>query len=374
MAFLASENFGGSWTYSYNLAKYLPHAGDGNDVTVIVNDAVAEKFKQLDVTVYPVNFRSGSRFQRVFWEHLNLSTLSRELEPDIFHSTGNILPVNTFRPSVLTVHDFQYRYFPKNFSFVKRNFLRMSIPHSVRTADHIICVSEFTQKDLVELYKKDPTQTSVIYEAGLTEDEVRSGTEESVLRERYNLRKPFILYAGSTFPHKNLDRLVQAYRNSCRDLDVDLVIVGQTFTEVASLTGQNIDAAGISNDRIKRTGFVDKQDLIGLYKIARCYAFPSLFEGFGIPVLEAMQCGCPVVTSNITSLPEIGGDAVLLVDPYDVGSIGNGMVTLITNEQRRKEIIEAGYRQSAKFSWKKMAEETVLVYRSLAARKGNKTS
>jgi glycosyltransferase involved in cell wall biosynthesis len=164
---------------------------------------------------------------------------------------------------------------------------------------------------------------TVVYEAGLAEGYEPEPTDSDTLRNRYKINGPFIMYAGSSMPHKNLRRLIEAFARVAADVRHDLLIVGEPFGFDNGLDRVSASALGLERDRVRMTGFVPRKDLLGLYELADAYVFPSLFEGFGIPVLEAMGIGCPVVAARGTSVPEVAGDAAEYFDPMSVESIAS---------------------------------------------------
>jgi glycosyltransferase involved in cell wall biosynthesis len=291
--------------------------------------------------------------------------LLSSLSPDVFHSTANVLPFGIQSSSVLTINDFQYKFFPENFSWIKRHYLDVGMRLSIRYATKVICISETTKRHAIEICGADKKKLHVVDAAGLALGEYEKHTGEDVLRNRYTLESPFILYAASGFPHKNLLRLVEAFGLIANDIQQDLVITGEPFGISKELDRAVQKHLQNAKKRVHITGFIPREDLLGLYSIADCYILPSLFEGFGISLLEAMACGCPVIASNSTALPGTAGNAALYCNPESIESIAISLKRLLSNEKLRSSLISLGLQRANSFSWERVARETVAVYRSI---------
>lgn len=227
--FLTSENFGGSWTYTYNLIRSLQNFRDDVELIILASRRMVPRFEGIESQIVAVDPGANSRIVRVGWEQLVLPRVLEKYSPDVFHSTGNVLPYRVKSPSVLTIHDFQYAYYPKNFGWVKRQYLRFGVPHSVREATRVICVSEQTKRHAVLLCGVPAEKVTVVYEAGLAEGYEPVATDSDVLKRRYKINGPFIMYAGSLMPHKNLPRLIKAYAQVAAEIRQDLLIIGEPF-------------------------------------------------------------------------------------------------------------------------------------------------
>ena len=262
---------------------------------------------------------------------------------DLFHTNYYpIPPMHT--PVVLTIHDVGFVYFPENYTKARLRFLRRVIPYSLRKAERIVAVSANTKKDLITKFgvpeaKIDVVPNPVNERFGRVVDSQRL----LEVRAKYDLPKRYILYVGHLEPRKNLDRLIKAYLAvHGKQPDIPhLVILGKESFGVEAMM-KDVKESDIGH-KVRFTGYVDEGDLEAAYSMAEMLAFPSLFEGFGVPVLEAMACGIPVLTSNTTSLPEVAGDAALLVDPQDIDSIAEGLLELLNNESLRQRLVERGF-------------------------------
>lgn len=287
-------------------------------------------------------------------------------EVDLFHATDHLLPRLSRVRSVFTLHDLVFCFYPQTHKPLNRWFLTLMMPRFLRAADAVIAVSECTKRDAMQTYDLDEAKIKVIYE-GVNPRFRRSspGVISSVLH-KYDLRERYILSVGTIEPRKNLTSLLEAYvaiRN--QDSQLKLVIVGKRGWLYEGFF-RRLSELGLENEVIF-PGFVPDEDLPALYSATDLFVFPSLYEGFGLPVLEAMACGAPVVTSNTSSLPEVAGEAALLVDPNSVEALTRAMRDVLDNRTLRHDLRARGPKQAAKFSWETAAHETLAVYRSLLA-------
>ncbi|MGA9117263.1 MAG: glycosyltransferase family 1 protein [Bacteroidota bacterium] len=360
--FLASPRFGGSWTYTRNLLSSLEAYAGETEFIVLANARTAPLLRGLQMEVRVELAHPGLRALRVGWEELVLPRIARRYAPNVFHSTGNTLPPVRVCPAVVTLHDFQYHFYPGNFPALRRAYLRRAVPAALGRAKRVICISDFTRRHAAELYGADAGKLCVIHEAGLMPGELEGAAREETLRSRFRLERPFVLSAGSSLPHKNLRRLAEAFGLILHDVPHDLVIAGGDVPDPALREAVRRSGA---EGRVRFTGFMDRPDLVGLYRSADLFVFPSLFEGFGIPALEAMECGCPVAASRAGSLPEVTGSAAEFFDPTDTRSMAETMRRICTDRSLREELKERGARRAAAFSWEKVGRETMQLYRSI---------
>ncbi len=286
---------------------------------------------------------------------------------DIFHSPDFTLPpTRRGTRTLLTVHDLTFVRDPGSAAPGLLGYLTTVVPRSVARADHVIAVSHATRADLIELYQTPPEKITVIHEG--VGDDFRPVTDPaalSALRAKYQLgHAPFILAVGTLQPRKNYPRLIQAFAAlAARHPDLRLVIAGghgwlydSIFTEVERL--------GL-RERVRFPGFVADADLPALYTAAQVVAYPSIYEGFGLPLLEAMACGTPVVTSTASCLPEVAGDAALLVPPTDVNALAHALDRLLTDETLRSDLITKGFARAQHFTWAQAAQAVLGVYQQL---------
>ena len=267
-------------------------------------------------------------------------------------------------PVVSTVHDLSFEHLPQTFKRRSWMQLRLTVRRTTRRAAHILTPSEFSRRDVIETYGINPALVSVTPEAAALYFRPANDKETSRVRHQYGISGDYILAVGSIQPRKNLVRLIKAYadlrRRRADDKLPQLVLVGKK----AWLYGETLRAVeqcGIT-DRTIFTGYVAEADLPALYTGAICFIYPSYFEGFGLPPLEAMQCGTPVITGDRTSLPEVVGDAGLMVNPFDESAIASAIERLIDNPPLRAELRAKGWQRAATFSWQETARLTLKVY------------
>lgn len=288
----------------------------------------------------------------------------------LFHATDHLLPPFRALPSVFTLHDLIFRLYPETHMPLNRWFLTLMMPRFLRRADAVIAVSECTRRDAVRWYRIPEERIHVIYEG--VDARFRPASPEAIaaLRLRYPLPDRFILYVGTIEPRKNLPTLFAAYQRLLeRWPDLGLVVAGKPgwLTEG---TFRALRALGLEG-RVRFLGYVPDEDLPALYSAATVFAFPSLYEGFGLPPLEAMACGTPVVVSDASSLPEVVGEAGLRVPPDRPGDWAAALAAVLSDESLRAYLREAGLRRAARFHWSEAARRTVEVYEGVLRSRGS---
>lgn len=281
------------------------------------------------------------KFINLVWNHLNIFTPQTDLA--VFHASNWALPKIKAK-LVTTIHDLTFIKYPKTHTKYLVSVHKRHLNRAKKYADRIIAVSQSTKKDLVD-YGIPETKIKVIYEAA---SPIFKPVNPAIVKKKYGL-KSYFLSVGTLEPRKNISRLIQAYL--AFKTNIQLVIIGKFGW---GETYQN--QAGI-----KFIGFVPDEDLVGLYSGAKAFIYPSLSEGFGLPVLEAMACGCPVITSNTSSLPEVGGNAAIYVNPNNLQEIAEALRSVGKLNLKQKSL-----QQAKKFSWEKTARETLTVYQEVA--------
>jgi glycosyltransferase involved in cell wall biosynthesis len=302
---------------------------------------------------------------RSAWMQLVAPRIIDQLQPDVCHFTNSIAPLRSSRPIVITLHDMSLFLHANMHPLKSLLVARPIIPLAVRRASAIITVSQHAKEDIVNVLGIDRAKVHVVYEAAAPQYRVIDERAElDRVQNKYHLDRPFVLYVGTIEPRKNLTRLVQAFARIRRP-STQLVLVGQLGWKYRSLLKQIEDMR--LGDAIRLIGYVPDEDLPALYNLARVFAFPSIYEGFGLPIVEAMACGTPVLTSNRSSMIELGADAALLVDPLDVESLAVSLAHVLDDTNLRAELHRKGLQRAAQFSWTRAAEETVKVYETVEA-------
>ncbi len=284
--------------------------------------------------------------------------------PDLFHATDNVFPGLKRARTVFTLYDLVIVRHPETVSPMNRAYLRAILSLALRDADRIIAISEFTKQEAIEIYGTS-SERIVVIPLGVHDDFApASDAAMASVRERYALPGPYLLTVGTIEPRKNLPTLFRALR-ALERMEHRLVVVGAPgWKRSMALAELDLVRAG---DRVRFLGRVPEADLPALYSAASLLLFPSLYEGFGIPVLEAMACGTPVVCSNSASLPEVGGDAVHLVPPTDADAWAGAIERLLGDDRERSDLRARGLRRAACFRWSATARKTLNVYREVHA-------
>jgi len=371
----------------------LEHAGIGRYVANLVKEIRDLKLKNQEIIllVRKKDFKKlkrevGSDFRLVSCSAAHYSLQEQiivplqliKLKPDLVHFPHFNVPVFWWGKQVVTIHDlikhqsrgpetttrWQPFYWFKYFAYRLITWL------AVRRAKKVIVPSQWWKKKLIEYYHLQPEKVAVTYEGvEVLFSQKRSAREIQSVLKRYRLRRPFVIYTGSLYPHKNIPRLIQAilYLNDANHLSKPLSLVIVCSRNVFYQRLKKEIKQMRAGRWVKLVGFVPDRELGALYRAATAFVFPSLLEGFGLPGLEAMAAGLPVVASNSSCLPEIYGQAALYFDPRKKKEIAAQILRVLSDKEIRAKLIEAGFRQVRKYSWQKMAQETLRVYQSVLA-------
>lgn len=290
------------------------------------------------------------------WFEYSVTKLLRDFKADLFVSPDGFLSLKTGVPSLPVIHDLNFEHYPQDLPPKITDYYRTYFPQFARKAKRIATVSEFSKNDIATRYNINPDEIDVVYN-GASEGFVPADAETiTAVRKKYSDGKPYFLFVGGLHPRKNIVRLLQAYElfRKTNDSQTQLVIVGQPYWKGFDLT-QTLQQMQFRAD-VHFTGRVPQDELYRIMGSAHALTYVPYFEGFGIPIVEAMQCDVPVITSNVTSMPEIGGDAVLQVDPFEVSSIAGGMQALDNDPLLRAALLAKAKQQREKFSWDKSAD------------------
>ena len=300
----------------------------------------------------------------------------RGLAPDLVHVPLNRVPFFMIQPYVVTVHDLANLLFEwDEYSRLRIQLRRFRLKRGLARASRVIAVSEATRRDVAQLAGVPLQQLSMVYNApdpGFFEpDRAGADAARSRIMERYQIQSPFLLYAGNIRRHKNIPRLVEAFAVIREELashpvygDLRLVIIGDNISQYPAVRQAVIRTRG--EHAVRFLGFVPFETLRCFYQSAAAFVFPSRYEGFGLPPLEAMACGAPVVTSNASSLPEVVGDAAVLVNPENVFDIVRGIRDVLLDGSLRANLIAKGREQAARFSWERTARQVLEIYEEAA--------
>ena len=357
----------GIGTYIRNLLRHLARMDAGTEYVLLCRpsdlDIAGELGPNFRTVLEPSPNYSVREQIHVPW------TLMRE-RPDVFHAPHYVLPLAVRCPSVVTIHDTIHLMFPQYLpNRVAYAYARGSMWAAARRSDRILTVSEASKRDILRFFNVPADKVVVVYNA-IDERFSREPPEADVarVRERYQLDQRFVLYVGNIKPHKNLVRLIEAFHLLRRDDldDLKLLIIGDQISRLPALRRAVHEHK--LHKHVRFLGYLPDDMLAILYRLASLFVFPSLYEGFGLPPLEAMASGTPVVTSNVSSLPEVTGGAAMLVDPYDVTSIVAGMRRVLTDPALAAGMRRNGLERAREFSWERSVVKTHDLYCEIAGR------
>jgi glycosyltransferase involved in cell wall biosynthesis len=306
---------------------------------------------------------TGGAAGRIAWEQTGLPWRARAEHLDLVHSPVNIVPLAWSGPSVVTVHDLAFLRYPEHVTRRRRLWLTAAIRTSVRRADHVIAVSSSTADDLTAWAGTPTDRITVVPSAPSPRIRPVIGEDLESFRRHHAPRAPYVLAVGTLEPRKNLPTLLRAFGKIRGSVPHDLVVVGPEgwLTGELQRTITDLDLGG----RLRMTGFVSDAELGGWYSGADLFAFPSFYEGFGLPAVEAMRCGAPVLASDSSCFPEVVGDAGVLIPPDDVRVWAETMADLLGDPARREHLTRLGHERAAGYSWARTARETCAAYRAV---------
>lgn len=299
---------------------------------------------------------------RVLWEHTVLPFKVRQSQVDLLHGPTFVTPFLSNVPSVVTIHDMTWFTHPDEHVPLKRGYYQSLIPVAARRAERVIAITESTRKDILRILDV-PEEKVVTVHYGVDDifQPVRDQANLAEIRQRYGIEKEFVLFVGMLEPRKNLVRIVEAFGELKKSgFEGWLVMAGPQgwgYEETAAKVRQ----LGLE-EYVLFIGPVPHEELPALFSAADLLVYPSLYEGFGLPPLEAMACGTPVIASNISSLPEVTGDAGLLVDPLDVSELAEAMRRVLTDGELRQRMRAKGLERAKRFTWEETARRTLRVY------------
>ena len=309
-----------------------------------------------NVTTKVIGPQARHPFLYMIWYGFSLKRLLKKIKPDIFVGTNGMIPLNTKTKTLSVIHDLNFEHHPEHLPQIIRKYYCKYFPKFANNATRIASVSEFSKKDIVKTYNINATKIDVVYNGPNEQFQPISDKEKIEIQNKYTTGKSFFLFVGTLHPRKNLVNLFKAFNKFKTETksDFKLLIVGRKmwWTDEIETTFQNLE---FKNDIIF-AGRLPEEELYKITAAAHALTYVPIFEGFGIPLVEAMSCGTPVITSNITSMPEVVEDAGFLVDPFSIEDITKAMVAIYTDEKLRAELIQKSLIQAKKFSWQKTGD------------------
>ena len=352
----------GIGTYIRNLLRQLTRIDQSTEFVVFCRPQDVSALASLGNNFRVVTETAGNYSLA---EQLRIPLALRREGVTLFHAPHYVLPPLVSCRSVVTIHDCIHlmfpQYLPNRFAL---GYARASMAYATRRATRVLTVSESSKRDIIRFFGTSPDKIDVIPNAFNERFSVEPKEEDVArVRERYQLQDAFVLYAGNVKPHKNLERLIEAFslvrRRGLGNLK--LVLIGDEISKYAAL--RRAVHRHQLHPYVRFIGFMPEETLAVMYRLAGVFVFPSLYEGFGLPPLEAMASGTPVVTSNVSALPEVAGDAALLVDPYDPVAIADAIHDVLTNDSLRSLLCKKGRQRASQFSWEASARRVREIYR-----------
>lgn len=364
----------GIGVYTYELAKQLQINKEieliGNLFQVgglkeVQNELKELQFKQTVCPLMPYGI-----YKRI-WNYMPINYhMIFNQKPDLTHFFNVIIPPHIEGKVINTIHDLTFYQYPETIGEKHLKFLQSNIQRSAQRPDKIITISQSSKRGLIERLKMDPDKIEIVYPGvdPLFYQESFDITRAESIRKKYQLPSQYILYMGTLEPRKNIERIIESFvsfrvNSQVLGKEFKLVLAGKKGWLYHSIF-EKVKAYGLEQEVIF-TDYVEEKDKPILYRLASLFMFPSLYEGFGIPVLEAMASGVPVITSNSSSLPEVAGEAAVLVDPYDVEGMAVAMEKVLSEETLRQALIGQGYKQIQKFNWEDSANQLYEIYKEV---------
>lgn len=358
--------------YTHNLINALQRVDKKNDYTLLYWKLIIPK-NYAPIKITSSNFKS--RFIRFSYHiYYKLFKLGLGIPLNFFIRKPDVILFTNFvcfpifgSKTIVVVYDLSYKRYPQYSDEKNQLFLNKFVPEAIRKADHIITISENSKKEIIKFYNVLPETISIIYPSFNKKlFSPKSRPEVRKIKEKYRIPNYYFLFTSSLEPRKNVKRIVEAYHSLPREAKdkYSLVLAGGKGWQDEGIW-KTIDKAQKSGDKIITTGYIPEEDLPALYSGAFIFLYPSIYEGFGIPILEAMVCGVPVLTSNTSSMPEVGGNAAFYVNPQETEEIKNGILKILQDKDLREKMIEAGFKQINKFSWEDSAEKLVKIFEEI---------
>jgi len=360
---ILSSSIGGPRTYAVNLARELLKTDSGNQYFIFCDRA--SMLPKLEGAVV-VEIRMAGRYGRLAWDQFELPFFLKRHSIDLYHSTKNVIPFVRAAKNVVTIHDLAPLIFPETFTFLQRLYLRFHLPQAVKLASIVVTDSENSRADLRERLGVPAGKIRVV-PLGVSKEfhPIDEPAMLAAVREKYDLPSRAIMYVGTLQPRKNLDILICSFARlkSRERIPHKLVLVGRKGWMYEKLFDQ-IRALGLTGE-VVFTGAVPDAELPLLLNCAEVFVSPSSYEGFGLTVLEAMACGVPVVTSNVSSLPEVAGEAAVLVEPRDVDALTEALGSVTGDRNLRSDLRSRGLARAGRFTWENSARQVLSIYQEL---------
>lgn len=350
--------------------RALPRSGIGNYSRILLN-GLPKLFPNIktipvsdEITIPRQQLRKvySSRLKRLIWEQVELPNFLSEYEVDILHNPMNYgIPIKKSSKVIVTIHDVIPLVLNGYLNtFAEKSYYKAVMNIAIIRSDKIITDSYFSRDEIIKHFSISPKKIEVVY-LGCGEEfkPISDQTRLDIVRNKFGLIRPFVMTIGGNEPRKNVNRLICAFQEIGEKFGLDLVVVGGNWR------GNEVSPTIRNIKNVAFLGSVDQEELVCLYNLAELFVFPSLYEGFGLPILESMTCGTPVIASNTSSIPEVAGDAALLFDPLDQNNIVDLMRSILFSKGNKEELIAKGFERSTLFSWERTLKETMAIYQEI---------
>lgn len=366
--FLLTSKMEGFGWYTYEVVKRLVENHPEHEFVFFFDRPFDPKFV-FGKNVTPVVLFPPARHPLLFvwWFNRSITKALKKHTIEVFFSPDGYLSLKTDVPQIPVMHDLNFEHYPQDLPKKHRNYYRKYFPKFAKKAAHILTVSEYSKQDIVQQYGISPDNITVAWNGASPEFVQLESGKIVETRQKYSSGRPYFIYVGAIHPRKNVGRLIAAFEQFAKtNPDIDLLIVGENLWKTAQHSIPEIDVK--LRGRIVFTGHVALDELTRLMGSAFAMVYVPYFEGFGIPLVEAMRCGIPIVAGNKTCLPEVAGNAAIYVDPFSVGEITRAMHEIADNPEKREELAKKGLERSVLFSWDNTANGVWKVIEQIANR------
>jgi len=369
LLFLIPGKVGGTEIFARNIITELSNLDKINTYFLYLNDENMSLFEGLpkNFKIVHCKFNAIKRFKRVIWEQLILPFQCYFNKLDVLHSLGYTAPILTHCPKVTSIYDLNYHFFPEDFTIVNLFVFKILIPLVAFTSKKIVVHSYKTKRDMISVFKL-PASKIVVEYGGVSSNFYKNYTKKQVIDKlkKYKVPYPFIFSAATSHPHKNLKSLVMAYKYLVNKYNIKHKLLLLGFSGRGQGEIENLLSDEILKDRVIFTGWVDPYDMPYFYKAADIFVFPSLYEGFGLPLVESMAAGVPLITSNASCIPEIVKDGGLIVNTKNHVKLAEAIRKVINNKMLSNKLIKKGVDRSKIFDWSRLAKFNLNLYEKTA--------
>lgn len=349
----------GMAVHAYNVLKRITKAHPEHQFLFLFDRPYSEEFIFSD-NITPIAIMPQARHPFLFylWFEFSVGKVLNQSKPALFYSPDGFLCLKSDTPSIPVLHDINYEHYPEDLPRFALWYYKRYFPMFIKHASHVLTVSEFSKLDIVKMYNTDPAKIDVVYNGADEAYKKLNDEEKNKVKQKYSQGKEYFLYVSALHPRKNVKRLLEAFDKMKQSTgsDIKLVLVGPAYFKNNEMMAV-YDTMKHKNDVIF-TGRLEVNELCKVVGAAFAMAYVSYFEGFGIPIVESMKCEIPIITSNVTSMPEVAGDAALYVDPFSVDSIADGLIKVYKDGSVRKNLIEKAKLRKDVFTWDRTAKLT----------------